>query len=65
LGIKIRVLLLDRGFYSVKVIRALIERHQPFIMPAIKRGKASTKPGGPTGTALSTCTLSLLNGCLI
>ena len=50
LGIKGRVLLLDRGFYSVKVIRALIERQQPFIMPAIKRGKAPTQPGGPTGT---------------
>ena len=50
LGIKVKVLLLDRGFYSVKVIRALIEKEQPFIMPAIKRGKAPTQPGGPTGT---------------
>jgi hypothetical protein len=50
LGIKVKVLLLDRGFYSVKVIRALIEREQSFIMPAIKRGKAPTQPGGPTGT---------------
>jgi hypothetical protein len=50
LGIKVRILLLDRGFYSVKVIRALIERQQPFIMPAIKRGKAPTQAGGPTGT---------------
>lgn len=50
LGMKIKVLLLDRGFYSVKVIRTLIERQQPFIMPAIKRGKAPSQPGGPTGT---------------
>lgn len=50
LSIKVKALLLDRGFYSVKVIRALIEREQPFIMPAIKRGKAPTQPGGPTGT---------------
>jgi putative transposase len=50
LGIKIKILLLDRGFYSVKVIGALIEKEQPFIMPAIKRGKAPTQPGGPTGT---------------
>jgi len=50
LGIKVKVLLLDRGFYSVKVIRALMERQQPFIMPAIKRGKGPTQPGGPTGT---------------
>jgi hypothetical protein len=39
LGINVRVWLLDRGFYSVKVIRALIERQRPFIMPAIKRAK--------------------------
>lgn len=50
LGINISVLLLDRGFYSVKVIRTLIERKQPFIMPAVKRGKSPTKAGGPTGT---------------
>lgn len=50
LGIKAKLLLLDRGFYSVKVIRALIDRQQPFIMPAIKRGKSPTQPGGPTGT---------------
>jgi putative transposase len=51
LGITVSVLLLDRGFYSVKVIRTLIERHQPFIMPAVKRGKSPTQPaGGPTGT---------------
>jgi hypothetical protein len=50
LGVKVRVLLLDRGFYSVRVIRCLIERQQPFIMPAIKRGKSPTHPDGPTGT---------------
>jgi hypothetical protein len=50
LGITCRLLLLDRGFYSVKVIRELIDRQQPFIMPAIKRGKTPQQPGGPTGT---------------
>ena len=50
LGIKVKILLLDRGFYSVKVIRALMEREQPFIMPAIKRGKSPTHSDGPTGT---------------
>jgi putative transposase len=50
LVIKVRVLLLDRGFYSVKVSRALIDRQQPFIMPAIRRGKPPTQTGGPTGT---------------
>jgi hypothetical protein len=50
LGVKISVLLLDRGFYSVKVIRQLITAKQPFIMPAIKRGKKPQVPGGPSGT---------------
>ena len=50
LGITISVLLLDRGFYSVKVITQLISRQQPFIMPAIKRGKQPQAPGGPSGT---------------
>jgi putative transposase len=50
LGITVKVLLLDRGFYSVKVIGALIDRRQPFIMPAIKRGKSPAQDGGPTGT---------------
>ncbi len=52
LGIKVSVLLLDRGFYSVKVMRALIERQQPFIMPAITRGKSPKQAGGPTGTSV-------------
>lgn len=50
LGVKISLLLLDRGFYSVKVIRQLITDKQPFIMPAIKRGKKPQAPGGPSGT---------------
>ena len=50
LGVKISLLLLDRGFYSVKVIRKLISAKQPFIMPAIKRGKKPQEPGGPSGT---------------
>jgi hypothetical protein len=50
LGIRMKLLLLDRGFYSVRVIRDLIGLAQPFIMPAVKRGKKPTTPGGPTGT---------------
>ncbi len=50
MGIHISLLLLDREFYSVKVIRYLIRRKQPFIMPACKKGKKADKPGGPTGT---------------
>jgi hypothetical protein len=55
LGIRIKLLLLDRGFYSVRVMRELITGELPFIMPAVKRGKKPTAPGGPTGTyALAT-----------
>jgi Transposase DDE domain len=50
LGIRIKLLLLDRGFYSVRVIQDLITCEVPFIMPAVKRGKKPTTPGGPTGT---------------
>jgi putative transposase len=50
LGIRLKLLLLDRGFYSVRVIQELITCGLPFIMPAVKRGKQSTTAGGPTGT---------------
>jgi putative transposase len=50
LGRRIKLLLLDRGFSSVQVIRDLITGELPCIMPAVKRGKKPTTPGGPTGT---------------
>ena len=50
LGIRIKLVLLDRGFYSVRVMHDLITAELPFIMPAVKRGKKPTTPGGPTGT---------------
>lgn len=50
LGIRMKLLLLDRGFYTVRVIRDLITAELPFIMPAVKRGKKPTTAGGPTGT---------------
>jgi putative transposase len=50
LGIRMKLLLLDRGFYSVRVIQDLITAALPFIMPAVKRGKKPAAPGGPTGT---------------
>lgn len=50
LGIRLQLLLLDRGFYSVRVIGDLITAALPFIMPAVKRGKKPATPGGPTGT---------------
>ena len=50
LEVKIQLLLLDRGFYSVKCIQSLICRRCPFIMPAIKRGKKETPTQKATGT---------------
>jgi len=50
LGIRVKLLLLDRGFYSVRVIQDLLTRELPFMMPAVKRGKKPTAPEGPTGT---------------
>jgi hypothetical protein len=50
LGIRIKLVLLDRGFYSVRVMRDLITCALPFVMPAVKRGKKPATPGGPTGT---------------
>ena len=51
LGSRMKLLLLDRGFYSVRVIQDLITCGVPFIMPAGKRGTKPTTPGGPTGTS--------------
>lgn len=45
LGVKIRFLLLDREFYSVKVIRYLQASRTPFLMPVAHRGR---KPADPT-----------------
>jgi len=49
-GLKSKLLLLDRGFYSVRVIRYLIRGKYAFIMPVIKRGKKPDEEGGPTKT---------------
>jgi putative transposase len=45
-----RLLLLDRGFYSVDVIRYLQAARQPFLMPAVIRGRKPDDPRGPSGT---------------
>jgi putative transposase len=50
LGIKPGLVLLDRGFWSVGVIRYLKAARYPFLMPVIARGKKAGKPGGPSGT---------------
>lgn len=45
LGFRLRCLYLDRGFYSVAVLRWLLEQDLPFVMAAPKKGKR----GGITG----------------
>lgn len=50
LGVKPRLLLLDRGFYSVDVIRYLQAARYPFLMPAVIRGRKADDPRGPSGT---------------
>jgi putative transposase len=49
-GIKPRLLLLDRGFYSVDVIRYLQAARYPFLMPVVIRGRKADHPRGPGGT---------------
>jgi hypothetical protein len=49
-GVKARLVLLDRGFYSVDVIRYLQAARQAFLMPVVIRGKKATDPTGPSGT---------------
>jgi hypothetical protein len=49
-GVKPRLLLLDRGFYSVDVIRYLQAARHPFLMPAVIRGRKADHPRGPGGT---------------
>jgi putative transposase len=49
-GVKARLVLLDRGFYSVDVIRYLQAARYPFIMPVIRRGLSPQHPHGPSGT---------------
>jgi putative transposase len=50
LGIAIRMLLLDRGFWSVAVIRYLQAARKPFLMPVVLRGRQDDHPQGPSGT---------------
>jgi Transposase DDE domain len=49
-GVKPRLLLLDRGFYSVEVIRYLQAARYPFLMPVVIRGRKADDPRGPGGT---------------
>lgn len=48
-GIRPRLLLLDRGFYSIEVIHYLQAARVPFLMPAIARGRKPTKAQAARG----------------
>lgn len=49
-GVKPKLVLLDRGFWSVDVIRYLQAARYPFLMPAIGRGRKADHRKGPSGT---------------
>jgi hypothetical protein len=51
-GIRPCLLLLDRGFYSVAVVRYLQAARYPFLMPVVCHGRSPKQPGGPTGSYL-------------
>ena len=44
------LLLLDRGFYAVSVLRYLQAARRPFLMPVPLRGRPADHPKGPGGT---------------
>jgi hypothetical protein len=54
-GVRLRWLLLDRGFYDAQVIHYLQQQHLPFVMPMIRRGDPARGSGtqrffqGPAG----------------
>ena len=50
LGVRVRLLLLDRGFYNVGVIRYLQAARCPFLMPVQRRGRKPSDARGPSGT---------------
>ena len=49
-GVRCRSLLLDRGFYSVAVIRYLQAARYSFLMPVVCHGRSPKQPGGPSGS---------------
>jgi hypothetical protein len=49
-GVKPRLVLLDRGFYSVTVIQYLQAAQYPFLRPVVCRGRKRDDPRGPSGT---------------
>ncbi len=49
-GIRPRLLLLDRGFYSVAVVRYLQAARVPFLMPVVCHGRSPKHPRGASGS---------------
>jgi len=49
-GIRPRLLLLDRGFYSVAVVRYLQAARVPFLMPVVGHGRSPEHPKGAGGS---------------
>jgi hypothetical protein len=49
-GVRPRLLLLDRGFYSVAVIRYLQAARVPFLMPVVCHGRSPKHRNGPSGS---------------
>src|SRR3954463_3253729 len=49
-GVRPRLLLLDRGFYSVAVVRSLQAARYPFLMPVVCHGRSPKQRGGPSGS---------------
>jgi putative transposase len=49
-GLKVGLLLLDRGFYSVEVIRYLQRARRPFLMPVVCHGRKPDHPLGPSAS---------------
>lgn len=49
-GVKSRLVLLDRAFWTVDVIRYLQRAHCPFLMPVIGRGRKAKDGQSPSGT---------------
>jgi Transposase DDE domain len=49
-GLQPGLLLLDRGFYSVAIIRYLQRARRPFLMPVVGHGRKADHPQGPSGS---------------
>src|SRR5215210_2685024 len=49
-GIRPRLLLVDRAFYSVAVVRYLQAARVPFLMPVVCHGRSPRHPKGPSGS---------------